>query len=85
MFDWDIVWKTMEKEGFNMWLNYLKSMQTDVEGYDFTDDDKDEFQYLFRHFLDDSQVADDITQTQSDYIYQENGFVFLEQKYLKSF
>ncbi len=85
LFDWDIVWKTMEKEAFNMWLNYLKSMQTDVEGYDFTDDDKDEFQYLFRHFLDDSQVADDITQTQSDYIYQENGFVFFRAEVFKKF
>jgi hypothetical protein len=85
LFDSDIVWKTMEKEQFNMWLNYLKGMQSDVEGYDFTDDDKDEFQYLFKHFLDDSQIADDISQTQSDYIFIEGSFVFFRAEVFKKF
>jgi hypothetical protein len=85
LFDADIVWKTMEKEQFHLWLNYLKTMQTDVEGYDFTDDDKDEFQYLFKNFTDDNQVADHISQTQSDYIYEEEGHLFFRAEVFKKF
>ena len=85
LFDTDIVWKTMEKEQFHLWLNYLKSIQTDVEGYDFTDDDKDEFQYLFKNFIDDNQVADHITQTQTDYVYEENNYLFFRAEIFKKF
>ena len=85
LFDTDIVWRTMEKEQFHLWLNYLKQMQTDVEGYDFTDDEKDEFQYLFKNFIDDNQVADDISQTQSDYVYEEEGHLFFRAEVFKKF
>jgi hypothetical protein len=85
LFDTDIVWKTMEKESFHLWLNYLKTIQTDVEGYDFTDDDKDEFEYLFKNFIDDNQVADDISQTQSDYVYEEEGFMYFRLEVFKKF
>jgi len=85
LFDSDIVWKTMKSEDFGLWLNYLKSIQTDVEGYDFTDDDKDEFQYLFKNFIDDNQVADHISQTQTDYVYEEEGFLFFRAEVFKKF
>jgi len=85
LFDCDIVWKTMKTEEFGLWLNYLKSIQTAVEGYDFTDDDKDEFDYLFRNFIDDSQLADDITQTQTDYVFEEEGHLFFRAELFKKF
>ena len=85
LFDCDIVWKTMKSEDFGLWLNYLKSIQTDVEGYDFTDDDKDEFQYLFKNFIDDNQVADHITQTQTDYVYEEDNYLFFRAEIFKKF
>jgi hypothetical protein len=85
LFDADIVWKTMEKEQFNMWLTFLKSMQTEVEGYDFTDDDKDEFEYLFRNFIDDSQIADHISQTQTDYIFEDDNYLFFRAEVFKKF
>ena len=68
-----------------MWLTFLKSMQTEVEGYDFTDDDKDEFEYLFRNFIDDSQLADHITQTQTDYIFEDDGHLFFRAEVFKKF
>ena len=85
LFDADIVWKTMKSDDFGLWLNYLKSIQTDVEGYDFTDDDKDEFEYLFRNFIDDSQLADDISQTQTDYVFQDDGHLFFRAEVFKKF
>ena len=75
----------MKQEDFGLWLNYLKSIQTEVEGYDFTDDDKDEFEYLFKNFIDDSQLADDISQTQTDYIFEEDGYVFFRAEVFKKF
>lgn len=81
----DIVWRTMEKEHFHMWLNHLKSIQTNVEGYDFSGDEKDEFNYLFRAFIDDNQPADHITQTQADYIYEEEGNLFFRSEVFKKF
>jgi hypothetical protein len=85
LFDSDIVWKTLEKEQFNMWLNYLKSIQTDVEGFDFEGDDKDEFSYTLRNFYEDSQIADHISQTQTDYIYEEDNNLYFRIEIFKRF
>ena len=81
----DIVWQTLNKRDWNMFLVSLKAMQKEVEDMKPGDDEKEDFNYYTRMFIQETEPGDDISQLQAGYIFKDDEFVYFNLHTFKDF
>ena len=81
----DIVWQTLNKRDWNMFLVSLKAMQKEVEDMKPGDDEKEDFNYYTRMFIQETEPGDDISQLQAGYIFKDEEFVYFNLHTFKDF
>lgn len=81
----DIVWQTLNKRDWNMFLVSLKAMQKQVEDMKPGDDEKEDFNYYTRMFIQETEPGDDISQLQAGYIFKDQEFVYFNLHAFKDF
>ena len=81
----DIVWQTLNKRDWNMFLVSLKAMQKEVEDMKPGDDEKEDFNYYTRMFIQETEPGDDISQLQAGYIFKDHEFVYFNLHTFKDF
>jgi hypothetical protein len=81
----DIVWQTLNKRDWNMFLVSLKAMQKEVEDMKPGDDEKEDFNYYTRMFIQETEPGDDISQLQAGYIFKDDDFVYFNLHTFKDF
>ena len=81
----DIFWQTLNKRDWNMFLVSLKAMQKEVEDMKPGDDEKEDFNYYTRMFIQETEPGDDISQLQAGYIFKDDEFVYFNLHTFKDF
>ena len=81
----DIVWQNLNKRDWNMFLVSLKAMQKEVEDMKPGDDEKEDFNYYTRMFIQETEPGDDISQLQAGYIFKDDEFVYFNLHTFKDF
>jgi inorganic pyrophosphatase len=81
----DIVWQSLNKRDWNMFLVNLKAMQKEIEDMKPGDDEKEDFSYYTRMFIAETEPGDDMSQLQAGYIVKDEDFVYFNLHTFKDF
>ena len=81
----DMVWQKLKDKDFRIFLNQLKAMQQDIEGYDEDKEAQEEFADLMIQFTQETQQADNPSQVEADMWFLHDGNVVFKYKTFERF
>lgn len=81
----DMVWQKLKDKEFRVFLNQLKGMQQDIEGYDEDKEAQEEFADLMIQFTQETQQADNPSQVEADMWFLHDSNIVFKYKTFERF